>query len=367
MAGYKLKNGVAVSDPIAKQAITQGIDPGLVSMIKTSNPATKRKMSAMMEILKRGKKDVRYADAHRPWDIAGQSMAERVRALKTINREGGAEVNKAAKDLTGKFVDYSPAVDNFIADLNELGVVLVRGKDGVIRPDFGQSVFRSSKKPQKIVSDLVKHLDTENQIDAREVHIAKKYIDELVNWGKGATGNAGQVENVAKRLRGNLNKTLGDAFPAYREANTKYSETLNALEALGKSSGVKLDIYDPGYGEAVGTGLRRLLSNAQSKSTLSKSADDVESLVTKYGYEFEDDIRDQVSLASRLDGIFGSSAQTSLGGELDKTVDRAADIALGQKTMTGLAAEGVKSVYKSARGINEENAIKALDTLILNP
>lgn len=359
-----IKGGKLVKDPIASQAIKQNIDPGLVSMIKTASPETRQRMRAQLQVLKRGKKNLRYQNEVRPWDVAGDAMKKRVDFLKRVNKEGGREVNEASKALEGQYVDYTPAIDSFISNLNDAGVVVVRDSDGKIKPDFTRSVFRSSGKPQKIVRDIIKHLDTDNPVDAREVHIAKKYIDELVNWGKSATGNAGQVEGMAKRLRGDLNSVLGDAFPEYKAANRKYSDTINALDEVAKSAGVKLRPEDPEYSRAIGVGLRRVLSNAQSGAPLRAAMRDSEAIVKEYGGDFPDDIRDQISFAERLDAMFGSSAKTSLGGEMDKTADRVAETALGQKTATGLLAEGAVSAYRKSRGINEENAIKALETLL---
>lgn len=362
MAEYVLREGKVVADPVAKQALKQGVDPGLVSMIKTASGETREKLAAMLKVVKRGRKDLRYQDRFRPWDIAGKSMADRVKYVKSVNRAAGKEVNQVAKGLAGQSVDYSPAIDNFLGELNDLGVMVVRGSNGKIKPDFSQSVFRSSNKPKKIIKDIISHLDTQNPVDAREAHIAKKYIGELVNWGKNATGNAGQVEIVAKGLRKGLNDALGDAFPAYRAANQKYKETLDVLENIAKSSGVKLDINDAGFDQALGTGLRRLLSNAQSKSVLAKAADDIETVASKYGASFSDDVRDQVSFANQLDAIFGPSAKTSLAGEEAKVAERVAQTA--QQTAAGMTLEAGKEIYKKIQGVNEENAIKALETLI---
>lgn len=359
-----IKGGRLTKDPIASQAIKQNIDPALVAMVKTASPDTRRRMRAQLQILKKGKKNLRYQNEYRPWDVAGDAMKKRVQFLKDANREGGKEVNEAAKALKGEYVDYTPAIDDFLSNLNDHGVVVVRDSDGAIKPDFSKSVFRSSGKPQKIIRDIIKHLDTDNPVDAREVHIAKKYIDELVNWGSSATGNAGQVEGIAKTLRGQLNQTLGDAFPDYRAANQKYSETLDVLEQIGKGAGVKMKPTDPEYSRAIGVGLRRILSNAQSGAPLRAAMRDSEQIVKKYGGDFPDDIRDQISFAERLDAMFGSAAKTSLGGEMDKTADRVADTALGQKTATGMIGEGLKAGYQAMRGINEENAIKALEALL---
>jgi hypothetical protein len=359
-----LKSGTLVVDPIARQAVKQGIDKGLVSMVKTSSKETRDKMAAMLNIVKRGKRDLRYQDRHRPWDIAGKSLEGRVSFIRDVNRKAGKEVSEASKNLAGKTIDYSQSLDSFTDDLGDHGVIFSRNDEGKLIPTFESSTFRASPKPKRIIRELVSMLDTEGPVDARQAHISKKVIDELVDWGKNATGGAGQVEGLAKRLRGKINAELGEVSSEYKKANQKYSETVNALDDLARASGSKLSIGQEGYNQAVGTGLRRLLSNAQSKSQLVKAIDDLESLSKKYGATFPDDIRDQVSFANQLDAIFGPSAKTSLAGETGKVIDRGVEAALGQKTLPGLVAEGTSGALKRIRGVNEENALKALEQLI---
>ena len=359
-----LRNGELVTDPIARQAVNQGLDKGLVSMVKTSSLATRSKYAAMMNIIKKGKDDLRYQDANRVWDVAGDSMELRISHLVDINKEAGREVSQAAKNLAGQSVDYAPAMGSFIDDLGEHGVMFSRNADGRLVPEFGQSTFRASAKPKRMIKVLVDMLDTDGPVDAKKGHIAKKVVDELVNWGKESSGSAGQVEVSAKRLRGSINELLGEVSPEYKAANTKYAETIGVLDDFAKASGSKLNPGDDGYYQAIGTGLRRMLSNATSKSALIKSANDIETIAAKYGAKFPDDVRDQVSFANHLDGLFGPAAKTSLAGETAKVFDKVAETATGQQTMTGLVTSGLKSGYKFAKGRNEANAIKALEELV---
>ena len=75
--------------------------------------------------------DLRYADANRPWDIAGKSMADRVKYVQGVKKEAGKEVDEAARALKGVAVDYDPAISGFVDDLQNLGVTIVRGEDGM--------------------------------------------------------------------------------------------------------------------------------------------------------------------------------------------------------------------------------------------
>ena len=362
-AEFVLKGGQLTTDPIARQAIKQGIDPGFVSMIKTAGPATKRKMAAMLNIIKRGKKDLRYQDKFRPIDILGSSVADRIKYISKENKKAGKDLSTAVKDLSGKTVNYTDAYDSFVNGLGDLGVVFEKSETGRLVPNFDSSVF-SAAKPKSMIKNILQRFGKNGDVDARQAHIDKKFIDELVNWGKNETGSAGQVEGLAKRLRGNVNSEIGKVSKAYRTANEKYSDTKDLLDRFVKSSGAKLSVGDEGYSRAAGVGMRRTLSNAPSGAALRQVVDDIEAVSKKYGGKFNDDLNDQTSFAIQLDRKFGPSAKTSLGGEQAAAVDRGAEVLLGQKTMYGAAAETGMEALKKARGINEDNAFKALDSLV---
>jgi len=373
-ARFKLENGKRVNDKVAEEASKQGIDDGFISMVKTSTPETRQKYQQMVEIVKRGKADERYRK-NRPWLVVGQSMSDRVKPLNDVRKQAGKELKEIVnKQLAGKQVDYTQPVDNFVADLAEDGVrifdesgQIIRNANGEISPDFSRSIYRSSAKPKKLITDLARHLDTNNPVDAREVHIAKKYIDELVHWGKNAEGSLGAVETKAKNLRRGLDEVLDSAFPDYDRVNTTYSEIKDAFDDMAKFSGVKVRMDDPVYEKALGTGLRRLDSNAVSQAGLESAATKMDELMGKYIEAPKDSIEDQVKFATNLDGMFGTPASTSFKGQIEQPIERALESVTQQPTLTGLAVSGAKSAYKKMRDINEEAKLKALEALSLEP
>jgi len=373
-AKFKLENGKRINDKVAEEASKQGIDDGFISMVKTSTPETRQKYQQMVEIVKRGKADERYRK-NRPWLVVGQSMSDRVKPLDDVRKQAGKELKEIVnKQLVGKQVDYSRPVDNFVDDLAEDGVrifdesgQIIRNEKGEISPDFSRSIYRSSTKPKRLITDLSRHLDTKNQVDAREVHIAKKYIDELVHWGKNAEGSLGAVEIKAKNLRRGLDEVLDSEFPDYDRVNTTYSEIKDAFDDMAKFSGVKVRMSDPVYEKALGTGLRRLDSNAVSQAGLESAATKMDELMGKYVETPKDSIEDQVKFATNLDGMFGTPASTSFKGQIEQPIERALESVTQQPTLTGIAVSGAKSAYKKMRDINEEAKLKALEALSQEP
>ena len=130
--------------------------------------------------------------------------------------------------------------------------------------------------------------------DAFELHRMKRFIDEVVTYGKAGEGLTGKTERILKQLRTNLDSTLDDAFPAYNEANTIYADTIGALDALQDVAGRKMDLFGPNADKATGTLLRRMMSNAQSRVNLVDAVDNLEVVAKRYGSKFGDDISTQM-------------------------------------------------------------------------
>lgn len=116
-------------------AVSQGFDEATMASIKGASQADKAKMGKMLTSLERGLKDARTAIVNRPADVVGRSALERVNFLKRTNRQAGKEIEAAAQGLKGKQVDYSGAVNNFIDDLDQIGIKL----DAENKPIFSGS------------------------------------------------------------------------------------------------------------------------------------------------------------------------------------------------------------------------------------
>ena len=346
------------ADPVAKEAIKQGFDDGVVAAIKGSTPQDRANMAKMLQKMKEIQKNP-MTDG-RPADVAGSSLLNRVNYIKKINSDAGKKLDKVAKSLKGKDVDFSQPVDNFIDNLDDMGVTI--GRD--MKLSFKGSDIEGLTGIEGTLKKVVGRMASGQKPSAYDLHRMKKFIDENVTYGKQAEGLTGRTERVLKQLRADINKTLQDNFPDYKEVNTTYADTINALDSIQDVAGRKMDLFGPNSDKAVGTLLRRLMSNAQSRVNLTDAVDDVQRVATKYGGTFDDNIKAQMLFADELDDVFGPVARSSLAGETAKGFRKGAEAATGRRGPVDLALDIGEAGIEKARGINKENAIKAMEELL---
>jgi hypothetical protein len=363
LANYMVTgSGKVKADKVAKEAIRQGFDEGVISAVKGSTPVDRAKMREMTKILDKTKKDARYAMDNRPSDVAGDSLLERVRHIKGVNRKAGAELDTVAKSLRGQSADFSTPVDNFISSLDDMGVKL----DSNLNPIFKGSDIEDLAGPQNAIKNVIRRMakgERGEVPDAHDMHRMKKFIDENVTYGKTAEGLGGKTESVLKSLRRDIDEALDGQFPEYDKVNTTYSDTVNALDSLQDAAGKKMDLFGKNADKAVGTLLRRLMGNAQSRVNLSDSIDSVESVAKKYGGQFSDDIKTQMLFADELEGVFQPATRTSFKAEIGKEVQRGIEQA-AQPSVIGAVAEGAGKLAEKVRGISEDAAMKAINELL---
>lgn len=355
--------GKLKADKVAKETIKQGFDQGVIATVKGASKVDRGKMSKMVEVMQKGKENALFAMKNRPSDVAGDSLLKRVRFIKEINRGAGKDINKAAQSLRGKTVDFDQPIKSFMDNLDDMGIAL----DGKNRPIFTGSDIEGLAAPQSAINNIVNRLSSGKPgvaPDAFEMHRMKRFIDEVVTYGKQGEGLAGKTERILKQLRRDLDTTLDDAFPAYNKANTIYADTVGALDALQDVAGRKMDLFGPNADKATGTLLRRMMSNAQSRVNLVDAVDNLETISKKYGSTFGDDISTQMLFVDELDSVFGPVARTSLAGETAKGFKKGAEAVAGQRTVVGAAIEAGAAGVEKLRGINEEAAFKSIKELL---
>jgi hypothetical protein len=363
LANYMVSGaGKLKADPLAKESIKQGFDQSVIAAVKGSTKADKIKMSEMVDVMKKGKENALFAMKNRPSDIAGNSLLERINHVKTVNRTAGKQVDDAAKALKGKQVNFDQPINNFMDSLDEMGV---RIKE--LKPDFRGSDIEGLAGPEAAIKNIVKRLSSGKRgatPDAHELHRMKRYIDEIVTYGKEGEGLKGKTERILKSLRRDLDDTLDSNFPDYNTANTTYADTVGALDAFQDVAGKKMDLFGVNADKATGTLLRRMMSNAQSRVNLVDAVDTLESISKKYGGTFTDDISSQMLFVDELDNVFGPVARTSLAGETAKGIRKGAEAITGQRTIGGTALEIGAAGIEKLRGINEEGAFNAISELL---
>jgi undecaprenyl pyrophosphate synthase len=147
-------------------------------------------------------------------------------------------------------------------------------------------------------------------------------IRRLITVKDGPIRLTKQAERVVKKLRRNLNTALGDEFPQYREANTKFSESLQALDDIQEAVGKKVNFDSDRAGEAFGTALRKVLSNYGSRNTIIDAIDRVETTSKKYGLQIKDDLMNQIIFVNEIDRMFGAVAKGSMKGIFEQSFKR---------------------------------------------
>lgn len=365
LVNVRLSGSQVVPDNEAASAIKQGWKDGTVASIKAATDKDRQAMTKMLNVFKMGEKSDKFRAMNRPADILGDTVQARVDFLANANQQAGKAIDRIAQSrLRGQAVDYDPAINTFLDDLGTLGVKVELDQNGVAKAILQGSDIQGDKAAQRILNTVLERLSTAKAPDAYGVHTAKRFIDTQVNYGKKNLANplTAQAERILKNLRRNLNQSLGDSFPQYRAANEKYADTITALDDLQRAAGTQIDLESPNANKALGTAMRKLTSNYGTRANLIDSLDQANQVASKYGMKLDDDIVNQLIFVNELDRMFGAVADTSLKGQMSQALETGVDIARG-----GAARRAIELLAEKAeglRGINKENAIKAMEEIL---
>jgi hypothetical protein len=362
---FRLSGTQAVPDNEAMSAIKQGWKDGTIASIKAASDKDRKAMLQMLNKFKMGERSEVYRTLNRPADILGNTVQARIDFLAKANQTSGKAIDRIAQTrLRGKNVNYDSAINSFIDDLGKIGVKVELDQNGVAKAILQGSDIQGDKQAQRVLNSVLERLSTVTAPDAYGVHTAKRFIDSQVNYGKKNLANplTVQAERTLKNLRRNLNESLGEKFPVYKAANEKYADTITALDDLQKAAGTQINFDSENANKALGVAMRKLTSNYGTRANLIDSLDQANSTATKYGMKLDDDIVSQLIFVNELDRMFGAAAQTSLKGEVASAMQTGLDIARG-----GAARRAVELLAEKAeelRGINKENAVKAMEELL---
>lgn len=365
LVNVRLSGSQVVPDNEASSAIKQGWKDGTVASIKAATDKDRNAMTKMLNVFKMGEKSDKFRAMNRPADILGDTVQSRVDFLASSNQQAGKAIDRIAQTrLRGHGVDYDPAINSFLDELGTLGVKVEMDQNGVSKAILQGSDIQGDKAAQRILNTVFERLSTATAPDAYGVHTAKRFIDTQVNYGKKNLANplTSQAERALKNLRRNLNESLGERFPVYKAANEKYADTITALDDLQKAAGTQIDFDSPNANKALGTAMRKLTSNYGTRANLIDSLDQANQVASKYGMKLNDDIVNQLIFVNELDRMFGAAADTSLKGQMSQALETGVDIARG-----GAARRAIELLAEKAeglRGINKENAIKAMEEIL---
>lgn len=365
VAGFKLVGTGVRPDTLAEEAMRQGWRPKFIASLKASSPADYSAARKMINLYEMGSKRANVKT--RPSDIVGETMLRRIQYVNSAKNQAGKQLESAAEKLKGQAIDYSPAVNNFISNLDQMGVKVgqnVQNPDftvGKIGVSLRGSDIEGDDASAKLLKTIFERFSTDPP-DAYGVHRAKRFIDTQVEYGGKTEGLIGATERVVKKLRNDLNQVLRNSSEDYAMANTKYSDTIDALSNFQRAVGTKVNLEGPNADKALGQESRKFLTNYQSRVNMVDALENLEEIAKKYGFKPQDNITNQVIVANEIDRMFGAAAERSLREEMRSAMGTGVELA--RKGVTEAAMDLAKDVAERMRGINEENAIKALKALL---
>jgi hypothetical protein len=365
LVNVRLSGTQVVPDNEAASAIKQGWKDGTVASIKAATDKDRSAMTKMLNLFKMGERSERVRALNRPADILGDTVQSRIDFLANANQQAGKAINRIANTrLRGQAVNYDPAINSFLDDLGAVGIKVEMDKNGLAKVNLQGSRIEGDTSAEKLLNIVLKRLSKTDAPDALGVHDVKRFIDTQVTYGKKNTANplTTEAENIVKTLRRNLNQSLGEKFPVYKAANEKYSDTITALDDLQRAAGTQIDFDSPNANKALGTAMRKLTSNYGTRANLIDSLDQANQVASKYGMKLDDDIVNQLIFVNELDRMFGAAADTSLKGQMSQALETGVEIARGNAAQR--AMELVAEKAQNLRGVNKENAIKAMEEIL---
>jgi hypothetical protein len=365
-AGFKLDDaGNVVSDAAQKKAISAGIDKPIVAQVAASTPTDKKQIGKMLRVVKLGMQNKTYGDFNLPREVLGDSLYSRYQPVRAANRQAGKDVGEVVTRLKTMPIDGAAFNDGpvrgFAESLRDMGVSASR--DGSI--NFKGSIFEGTPGARSIIAKTWKRIFDTDVNTLEDAHRLKGFIDEMADeYGKKSGGLSGKADRVVKALRHDTNQFIRDyAPPEYASANDIYSESIDVLNEVDRLIGKH---NNPSPSNLAKTA-RKALSNYQTGDQVMSMIDQLDTLATKYGTQFDDDLKTQMSVVQSIEKMFPSSKPpASFGGEIDKSLDaarRAVEQPTGT-TLVDLGIMGAKKVFGKTPTEQQEALLTAMEELI---
>jgi hypothetical protein len=245
--------------------------------------------------------------------------------------------------------------------------------------NFRGSAIEGERPLELAIARIVKRMNDTDVPNAYDVHRLKQFIYNKVNYAKSKGGLNGGVEAKLKRLAESLDRTLDERFPTYDRVNKQYAAARRAIDSIDGLADSKLE-WDSSYKDNnLGTLLRRTMSNATSKDRLMDALSQVQEVANSKNFDlidpqnpgkfkgksFDDNLIAQALFVDELDRMFKPDARTSFQGQIDQALARnAVDTATGRRGIGDIVGDFAVNRVEKLRGINEENAFKAIMDLL---
>ena len=362
------------NDDVAIKAINQGFDEGVIASVKGATPADKGAMRQMVNIYQKGLENAEYRASNRPTDVIGRRVVDTFNTVKAANKKAGMAIDRESNNLRGNYdVDSLGIGERFAKSLDDIGISI--GSDRKL--SFKGSDIEDLPAAERTFNTVFKRMTGSSKPDAYELHRMKRFIDEQVSYGSGGEGLKGVAERTLKSLRKDIDETLDKRFPDYDEANSIYSDTIGAIDDLQAVAGKKINLSGENADKALGTLMRRVLSNAASRVNVIDAVLNIDEVARKHpgqlllegsgGTKKKPSINQLIIFADELDSRFGPSAKGSFQGQIEQVANRGRGIAQAQSPTLAVADEVVRAGARGldkVTGVSDKKALKAIRDLL---
>lgn len=342
---------------LSSEALKQGFTQKDVDFLTSVSKADKPVMQKMLDVTVKAQSNARQTE--RAADILGNSIVNRVRQVQTVNKNAGKLVDEAAKGLRGLMVETEPLRNTIVTELDNLGVAMTQ--DG--RLDFSQSVFKNVPKIQKEIQKVVDAVPDGS--DAYQLHIFKKTLDELLDFGTAGEGLKGNASRLLKNVRKATDEILDGAFSEYDEANSLFSYTKEFLEEAAALAGKKVELTSKAGEQAFGQAIRSAFSNNKSRGLTLEFLMRLQKIADELGLDDRtQNLLDQAIFVNIIEDVFGTQAATGLAGEVQKAIKGTQRVIQGIRDPLSGAADLVSTVVEKAQNISPEQKRKVLEMFL---
>lgn len=330
-----------------KEAQKQGFGEKDVNLLASLSDADKPIIEKMYNATVKAQSDPRQIT--RAADILGENATKIVKQVESQNSAAGKLVDTTAKALKGQKVDATPLKKSITESLANAGIEL--SANGNL--NFQNSIFKNVPKIQKELQRVLRSVPDGS--DAYQLHIFKKSIDELINYGSQGEGISGRAKNLMQSFRSAADDLLDSNFHDYNVANTEYKLTREFLDGTKDVVGKNIDFSTKQGAQEFGQAFRSAFSNNKSRGATLKMIEDLQNIAKERKLKgAEQNLLDQALYVNILEDTFGSQAATGLASEVGKGVKKVKDFATAVRNPVQGAFNAAADAIEKAQNITPE-------------
>lgn len=354
------------SEAAASKAVKSGIDQNVVDFVRSSTPEDKATYRKMFDMAETGSKDLRFRE--QPKQLAGRTILDHADHLVKVKDQGVQQTKRVLDTLGSAKQDASGVLQQFLKDMDDKGVTVVRRGNGVqLIPNKGSKIVEEDLPfYQSMLRKLMPDQSGKVQMSYRDMHGLRQYIFEKLSLAKSRNQPfSDDLTRYGEQLRRYLAEPINNASKGkYMAAQQRTAESMGALRDFVQLLGYKgnlenLATKDLKVGEVAG----RIFGNAADRPM--SVLQNLTEAAQKYGYKPSGNYIDQLQFADMLESYFGTKQTKSLRGQVAKAgadafnevAGSAADAATGN--WFGLFKRGANYILKQ-RDVDQIKALKEL-------